>query len=60
MKEYTVQWSKTYIASGQVVIEANSVEEALNTAMENIGDYTGSMQYIPDEDYVETLDDEDG
>ena len=55
MKKYKVDWSKTYIASGTVEIEAESEEDAEIIAEENIGDYEGSMQYDPNENYVEVV-----
>ena len=47
MKKYNVDWSKTYYASGNVVIEAESEMDAEMIAENNIGDYEGSMQYDP-------------
>ena len=55
MKKYKVDWSKTYHASGTVEIEAESEEDAQIIAEENIGDYEGSMQYDPNENYVEVV-----
>jgi hypothetical protein len=54
MAQYRVRWSKTYYASGVVEIEADSAELAEAIALENIGDYEGSMQYEPDGDSVES------
>ena len=56
MTKYKVDWSKTYIASGNVVIEAESVMDAEMIAEENIGDYEGSMQYDPNGDYVQVVE----
>jgi hypothetical protein len=50
---YRVRWSKTYYASGFVEIDAESAALAEAIALENIGDYEGSMQYDPDGDLVE-------
>ena len=52
MKKYKVTWSKTYHASGEVEILADSREEANRIAQENIGDYEGSMQYDPEGDFI--------
>jgi len=52
MGKYSVNWSKTYHASGDVIIEAESRDEARRKALDNIGDYEGSMQYDPDGDRV--------
>ena len=55
MSKYKVDWSKTYHASGTVEIEAESEMDAEIIAEENIGDYEGSMQYDPNENYVEVV-----
>ena len=55
MAKYKVQWSKTYYAFGDVEVEANSVAEAGKMVHENMGNYTGSMQYDPDRDQVEVM-----
>jgi|GEM_PF-2993680 len=52
MGKYFVYWSKTYHATGDVIIEAESRDEARRKALDNIGDYEGSMQYDPDGDRV--------
>ena len=56
MKKYKVSWSKTYYASGEVEIEAESEEDARIIVEENSGDYEGSMQYDPNENYIEVED----
>ena len=56
MKKYKVSWSKTYYASGEVEVEATSRMDAELKVEEKIGDYEGSMQYNPDEDYVEVVE----
>lgn len=43
-KSYEVQWFKEYTATGTVTIEATSKEEAYEIALDNLGDYQGSMQ----------------
>ena len=49
--KWNVAWTKTYIASGTVVVEADTKEEAETTGLwAVIGDLEGSMQYIPEED----------
>lgn len=53
MPKYIVYWSKVYYASGEEVVEAESADEAEDIVRDNLGDYTGSMQYDPDSDYVE-------
>jgi hypothetical protein len=55
MSSFNVSWSKTYVSSGTVEIEAETEEEAERITREKIGDLTGSMQYDPNEDYVEVL-----
>lgn len=49
MPRYRVRWSKTYHASGEMIIDAPTPEEALDLADERVGDETGSMQYDPDD-----------
>tara|TARA_R110000824_G_scaffold3331_8_gene15798 strand:+ start:96 stop:317 length:222 start_codon:yes stop_codon:yes gene_type:complete len=53
MNKYSVRWSKTYHASGNVVVKAHSLADAEETVREQIGDYEGSMQYDADNDMVE-------
>ena len=55
MKRYTVNWAKTYYATGTEYVEAESQEAAEAKIEESIGDLAGSMQYDPNEDYVETV-----
>lgn len=55
MKRFKVDWSKTYYASGTVEVIANSEDEAEIMALNEIGNYTGSMNYDPNEDYVEVV-----
>jgi hypothetical protein len=54
VKTYEIAWVKNYHMANSVLIEAESEEEALQIAEDNIGDYEGSMQYDPDEDWVES------
>lgn len=54
--KYTVTWSKSYYACGEEVIEANSKVEAEQIVKENIGNYEGSIQWIPDENTVEAFE----
>ena len=56
MPRYKVSWCKTYYAHGEEEIEANSEEEAKEIALNEIGDYTGSMQYASDEDHIEHVE----
>ena len=51
--KFKIYWSKTYYASGTKEIEAESSEEALAIAKDQVGDYEGSLQYDPDKDYFE-------
>jgi len=53
-KIYEIAWVKNYHMGNSELIEADSEEEALQIARDNIGDYEGSMQYDPDEDWVES------
>lgn len=54
-KTYKVEWTRTYHRTGVVDIVATSANEARRIALENIGDYEGSMQYDPDNDFVEVI-----
>jgi len=53
-KIFRVDWSKTYYASGVEEVEAETDEEAEEIVRAKIGDLEGSMQYDPNEDYVES------
>ena len=53
-KTYEIAWVKNYHMGNSVLIEAETEEEALEIARNNIGNYEGSMQYDPDEDWVES------
>jgi len=56
MPRYKVHWTKTYIAHGTEEIEANSEEEAEEIARDEIGDYTGSTDYLGDQDHIECIE----
>ena len=53
-KTYEIAWVKNYFATGSELIEADSEEEALQVARDNMGDYEGNMHYSPEEDWVES------
>ena len=53
-KIYEIAWVKNYHMANSVLIEAKTEEEALEIARNNIGNYESSMQYDPDEDWVES------
>ena len=55
-KKFAVTWSKAYYVCGEEIIEANSRVEAEEIADNNIGDYEGSMQYNPDQNYIEAFE----
>jgi hypothetical protein len=48
-KKFKCDWSKTYIRSGQVEIEAETQFEALDILDSMVGDLEGAIQYLPDE-----------
>ena len=52
-KRYKIDWVKRYHASGSVVIQADTLNEAIKKAESEIGNYEGTMQYNPDEDEIE-------
>ena len=54
VKTYQIAWVKNYHMGNSVLIEAETEEEAWQIARDNIGNYEGSMQYDPDEDWVES------
>jgi hypothetical protein len=53
MGTYKVYWIKTYTTSGTVEVEADSFADAEAAVSMEIGDYTGSMQYQPQDDIIE-------
>ena len=55
-KKFAVTWAKNYCAHGEEVIEANSRVEAEEIMNERIGDLQGSMQYLPDDNYIEAFE----
>ena len=55
MRKYEVSWSKTYYVSGTEIVEAEDGDEAEAIVREKIGSLEGSMQYDPNEDYVEAF-----
>jgi len=52
MDTYDVIWSKAYFSHGSVEIEANSKAEAEEIVHDQIGNYEGSLDYHPEENYV--------
>jgi len=54
-KEYIVEWTKTYHASGTIKIKALSAKEAEDKMDAIIGDQEGSMQYDPDKNTIEVF-----
>ena len=56
MKKYAVTWSKTYYAHGEEVVTAKSETDAQEIIENKIGDLEGSMQWNPDETYVEAME----
>lgn len=56
MKKFKCLWSKTYITSGEVIVEAESAENAYSIVDESIGDYDGSKQYIPNQNEIMVLE----
>jgi len=52
-KVYKVRWSKTYYVSGELDVKAYTRKQAEEIVSKQIGDLTGSMQYDPNEDYIE-------
>jgi hypothetical protein len=59
MPKFDVDWSKTYYVQGQVTVEAHSAKEAEDIVYDKLGDFEGTMQYNPDDDYVEAYEHEE-
>ena len=55
MSKYSVQWTKTYHASGIVEVDAPNADDAHDLVCDQIGDYEGSMQYNADWDEITVL-----
>jgi len=56
VKKFKCLWSKTYITSGEVIVEAESAEKAYSMIDKSIGDYDGSKQYIPNQNEIMVLE----
>jgi hypothetical protein len=56
-RTYLIAWTKTYVASGEVNIVADSLNEAMLRAESNLGDYEGSLNWIPDDSTLEPVED---
>ena len=54
--KYNVSWAKTYVSSGEEIIEADSRQDAVDKMNKMIGDLEGSMQYIAEEDYIDVVE----
>ena len=59
MLKYKVMWSKAYYMNGEVEIEADSPEDAINKVDAEIGDYGGSLSYYPDDNIIEVVEEGD-
>ena len=53
LKEFDVDWVKTYYSSGTMRVSARSEEAALEIADSKVGDCEGSMQYAPNRNVFE-------
>lgn len=54
-KKFRVGWSKTYYISGKIEVVAETEAEAVEKVQNMIGSLGGSLQYDPDQDFVEVL-----
>ena len=52
LKVYSIEWVKWYFAIGTEEIEASTEEEALQIAMDNIGEYQGDLDWDYDKNEV--------
>ena len=56
MKKYSVSWTKVYYSHGEEVVYAEDRVGAEKIVEDKIGDLEGSMQYVPDDNYVEAFE----
>jgi len=56
MKKYKVFWTKTYLAGGEEIVEAEDQAQAELKIWRKLGELTGPMEYYPDEDWVTSID----
>jgi len=59
MAKYKIQWAKTYVRSGEIIVEAPTEEIAKEIAESNIGDLDGRLQYESDKDYIDVYEEAD-
>lgn len=53
MPKYRINWCKTYYATGEVDIVADSEQEAIEYGYDTIGDWEGHMEYFPEDDQID-------
>lgn len=52
MKKFSVDWSKTYVRTGTLIIEAESKHDAEDMVADMMGDLEGSLQYLPGDNQI--------
>ena len=55
MPKFYVAWTKGYYMSGIAEVEADHEDDAHDRVLENIGNYTGSLQYDENGETVEVI-----
>lgn len=56
--KFKLFWSKAYYANGHTTVDAKTAEEALQIGRDNIGGYEGRLNYYPDDDIIEVVEEE--
>ena len=54
--KYKVLWSKVYYMNGEVEIEADTPEEAIKKVDKEVGDYEAPLQYYPEANTIEIVE----
>lgn len=52
MNTYKISWSKAYRIYGEVEVEADTLEEAVEKVDSELGNYEGSLQYCPEQNII--------
>lgn len=54
--KYKVLWGKTYYMNGEVEIEADTPEEAIEKVDKEIGNYESTLSYYPEDNIIEIIE----
>jgi hypothetical protein len=52
MKTFSVDWCKTYVRTGTLIVKAELKDEAEDMVDAMIGDLEGSLQYLPGDNQI--------